>query len=154
MACLGSGGGSKVAFCLYIAQMLSTLCLDGLRGTVCVLVSPTKELAIKSYEGIKDVVLEGTAISGAYLVCGSPARKDADVATRGYNILVATPAKFLAVMKMSSRNLWYQNLRVVVFEEIGLAWRRQFCHGLEGDAEPPPKEEANLCDVQWSIQRQ
>ncbi|XP_077552340.1 ATP-dependent RNA helicase DDX18-like isoform X1 [Haemaphysalis longicornis] len=119
VACLGSGGGSKVAFCPYIAQMLSTLCLDGLRGTVCVLVSPTKELAIKSYEVIKDVVLKGTAISGAYLVCGSPARKDADVATRGYNILVATPAKFLAVMKMSSWNLWYQNLRVVVFEEIG-----------------------------------
>ncbi|XP_077549243.1 uncharacterized protein LOC144162540 isoform X1 [Haemaphysalis longicornis] len=118
VACLGSDGGSKVAFCLYIAQMLSTLCLDGLRGTVCVLVSPTKELAIKSYEVIKDVVLKGTAISGAYLVCGSPARKDADVATRGYNILVATPAKFLVVMKMSSRNLWYKNLRVVGLKRL------------------------------------
>ncbi|XP_077549246.1 uncharacterized protein LOC144162540 isoform X3 [Haemaphysalis longicornis] len=69
VACLGSDGGSKVAFCLYIAQMLSTLCLDGLRGTVCVLVSPTKELAIKSYE-------------------------------------------------MSSRNLWYKNLRVVGLKRL------------------------------------
>jgi ATP-dependent RNA helicase DDX18/HAS1 len=98
-----TGSGKTLAFLLPAIELLSRLKLRPRDGTVVLIISPTRELALQIFGVAKDVMRHHSQTLG--IVMGGANRKDeAERLRRGANLLVATPGRLLDHLHNSSAN--------------------------------------------------
>ncbi|MEQ1746861.1 MAG: DEAD/DEAH box helicase [Saprospiraceae bacterium] len=125
MGCAQTGTGKTAAFGLPILQLLDSRPGTGPRRIRCLVLTPTRELALQIGESFtnygKYTGLRNTVIFG-----GVGQKPQTDALTRGVDILVATPGRLLDLMQQGFVNL--SNIEIFVLDEADRMLDMGFVH--------------------------
>ena len=89
-----TGSGKTLAFLIPAVELLYKLKFSPRNGTGVIVISPTRELSMQTYNVVKDLLKYHSHTHG--LVMGGMNRKEeAHKLSTGINILIATPGRLL-----------------------------------------------------------
>ncbi|GBP81277.1 Probable ATP-dependent RNA helicase pitchoune [Eumeta japonica] len=113
VAAAKTGSGKTLAF-LIPAIELTNRVLD-IKGTCTIIISPTRELAMQTYNVLQQLVVLNKNITCALLIGGESKKKQAMDLAKGAKIIVATPGRLLDHMR--SKEFVFANLKCLVLDE-------------------------------------
>jgi ATP-dependent RNA helicase DDX18/HAS1 len=110
-----TGSGKTLAFLVPALQLLHQVKFLPRNGTGCIVISPTRELALQSTDVCRELCKYVSQTSG---ICmgGANRKQEADKLSRGVNILLATPGRLLDHMQ-NTKGFLYRNLMSLVIDE-------------------------------------
>lgn len=110
-----TGSGKTLAFLIPTVELLYKVRFSPRNGTGCIVISPTRELALQIYGVVRELCQFHTQTHG--IVMGGANRKaEAERLIKGTNILVATPGRLLDHLQ-NTKGLNVANLQVFVIDE-------------------------------------
>lgn len=110
-----TGSGKTLAFLIPAVELIAKLKFLPRNGTGCIVVSPTRELAMQTFGVLKEL-LKYHHHSYGLLMGGAPRTTEAERLAKGINILIATPGRLLDHLQNTSDFL-YKNLQCLVLDE-------------------------------------
>ncbi|XP_026330517.1 probable ATP-dependent RNA helicase pitchoune isoform X2 [Hyposmocoma kahamanoa] len=110
-----TGSGKTLAFLIPTIDGLIRLKFTRKHGTGCIILSPTRELALQTYQVMKKL-LSSIDLSHALIVGGEKKMKDIVALKKGANILVSTPGRLLDHLQ-STAGFNCKNLQYLVVDE-------------------------------------
>lgn len=139
LGCAQTGTGKTAAFAIPILQLLSKNQTSQHRRIKCLVLTPTRELAIQIGESFaaygKNLGLKYTVIFG-----GVPQGKQTQILRAGVDILVATPGRLLDLMQQ--RYISLSDLDILVLDEADRMLDMGFIHDIKKVlAKVPPKRQ-------------
>ncbi|MDD3665296.1 MAG: DEAD/DEAH box helicase [Bacteroidales bacterium] len=142
LGCAQTGTGKTAAFTLPILQLLGERPMhDRRKGIRCLIVTPTRELAIQIGESIEAygrfMPLKSTVIFG-----GVNQNPQADAVRRGVDILVATPGRLLDLADQGIVNL--RNIEIFVLDEADRMLDMGFIHDVKRIIALLPRQRQSL----------
>lgn len=115
LASAQTGSGKTLAFLIPVAEQLHKAKWKARNGTGCVIITPTRELALQIYGVVKDLFKYHTQTHGL-IMGGANRRSEADRLAKGVAVLVATPGRLLDHLQ-STHGFVYKNLQSLVIDE-------------------------------------
>lgn len=110
-----TGSGKTLAFLIPIIECLSRDSFKHKDGTGSIIISPTRELAIQTFEVLKELMVKHSQTYG--LLIGGMNKKDEESKiVKGVNIVVATPGRLLDHLKFT-KNFLFTKLKCLVIDE-------------------------------------
>ncbi len=143
LGCAQTGTGKTAAFSLPILQLLHTLTSGqrGRRAIQCLILTPTRELAIQIGDSIaaygRHTTLNHTVIFG-----GVGAQPQIQAVRKGIDILVATPGRLLDLMNQGFISL--KDLKIFVLDEADRMLDMGFIHDVKRILAVLPSERQSL----------
>ncbi|XP_060801989.1 ATP-dependent RNA helicase DDX18 [Amyelois transitella] len=110
-----TGSGKTLAFLIPVVDKLLKLGFTKKLGTGCIILSPTRELALQTYTVLKKLLTE-IDLSHCLIVGGEKKVKDILALQRGSNIVVSTPGRLLDHLQNTESFRCY-NLKCLVVDE-------------------------------------
>ncbi|XP_059053656.1 probable ATP-dependent RNA helicase pitchoune [Achroia grisella] len=110
-----TGSGKTLAFLIPAIDRLIKLGFNRKRGPGCIIISPTRELALQTNEVLKNL-LKDIPISHCLIVGGEKKTKDIKTLKKGANIIVSTPGRLWDHLQ-NNENLNCDNLKCLVLDE-------------------------------------
>ena len=110
-----TGSGKTLAFLLPAVEMLFNLSFKPRNGTGCLIISPTRELALQIF-GVAKELLDGHSQTFGIIMGGANRKAEAEKLAKGVNLLVATPGRLLDHL-MNTKGFVVKNLKVLVIDE-------------------------------------
>lgn len=115
LACAQTGTGKTAAFSLPIIQQLSTKKPEKFKRKIkCLIVTPTRELALQIEECVK-IYAKYTPIKSAVIFGGVPQGSQVNKLKAGVDVLIATPGRLLDLMNQGFIKL--DHLGVFILDE-------------------------------------
>jgi ATP-dependent RNA helicase DDX18/HAS1 len=110
-----TGSGKTLAFLVPALQLLHQVKFLPRNGTGCIVISPTRELALQSNDVCRELCKYVSQTSG---ICmgGANRKQEAEKLCKGVNILMATPGRLLDHMQ-NTKGFLYRNLMSLVIDE-------------------------------------
>uniref|UniRef100_A0ABD2WD22 ATP-dependent RNA helicase n=1 Tax=Trichogramma kaykai TaxID=54128 RepID=A0ABD2WD22_9HYME len=110
-----TGSGKTLAFLIPAVELIYKLEFKPRNGTGCIIISPTRELSMQTYEVLKGLTKHHNHT--CYLVMGGGDFKlEADKLKKGVNIVVATPGRLLQHLQETTDFL-FKNLQCLIIDE-------------------------------------
>ncbi|CAL1289730.1 unnamed protein product [Larinioides sclopetarius] len=94
VACAKTGSGKTLAFLIPAIELIHKVKFKVFQGTAVIILSPTRELAMQTYEVVKKL-MKYHSQTHALLVGKADYEKEKDKLQRGANLVVATPGRLL-----------------------------------------------------------
>ncbi|XP_075975944.1 ATP-dependent RNA helicase DDX18-like [Anticarsia gemmatalis] len=110
-----TGSGKTLAFLIPIVDKLINLRISAKDGTGCIILSPTRELALQTFEVLKKL-LAHIDLSHCLIVGGEKKAKDVLKLKKGANIIVSTPGRLLDHLQ-NTEKFHCNNLKILVLDE-------------------------------------
>ena len=109
-----TGSGKTLSFLIPMIELLYKVKFCPRQGTGCVIISPTRELALQIYGVVRDLCKYHSQTHG--IIMGGANRKaEADRLVKGVNILVATPGRLIDFI--SSGKIDLSGLEMLILDE-------------------------------------
>jgi len=89
-----TGSGKTLAFLIPAVEMLSAMRFKPRNGTGCIVVCPTRELALQSF-GVARELMATHSQSLGIVIGGANRRAEAEKLVKGVNLIIATPGRLL-----------------------------------------------------------
>ncbi|XP_026330509.1 ATP-dependent RNA helicase DDX18-like [Hyposmocoma kahamanoa] len=121
-----TGSGKTLAFIIPVIETVVTN-YKGLRGTCCIIISPTRELATQSHLVLQDLISHHVGITSALIIGGENRRKQSIQLSTGVHIVVATPGRLFDHMR--TKEFEYKYVKCLVLDEAD----KIFQYGFEED---------------------
>merc|ERR1719161_1948366 len=110
-----TGSGKTLAFLVPALHLLHQVKFLPRNGTGCIVISPTRELALQSHDVCRELCKYVSQTCG--IVMGGANRKqEADKLGKGLNIILCTPGRLLDHMQ-NTKGFLYRNLMSLVIDE-------------------------------------
>ncbi|GJM96956.1 hypothetical protein PR202_ga13840 [Eleusine coracana subsp. coracana] len=116
MGAAKTGSGKTLAFLIPAIELLYQLHFSSRNGTGVIVVCPTRELAIQTYNVAKELMKNHSQTLG-FVIGGNNRRSEADQLARGVNLLVATPGRLLDHLQ-NTKGFIYKRLKVEKFAKL------------------------------------
>ncbi|XP_072950064.1 ATP-dependent RNA helicase DDX18-like [Epargyreus clarus] len=110
-----TGSGKTLAFLIPIVENLIKLQFTRKQGTGCIIISPTRELALQIYEVLKKLLID-VDLTHSLIVGGEKKLKEIVRLHKGVNIIVSTPGRLLDHLQ-NTQGFSYENLKCLVLDE-------------------------------------
>nr|XP_044625200.1 ATP-dependent RNA helicase DDX18-like [Equus asinus] len=115
LAAAKTGSGKTLAFLVPAVELIVKLKFMPRNGTGVLILSPTRELAMKTFGVLKELMTHHIHTYGL-IMGGSNRSAEAQKLANGINIIVATPGRLLDHMQ-NTPGFMYKNLRCLVIDE-------------------------------------
>lgn len=115
LAAAKTGSGKTLAFLVPAVDLLYNVKFLPRNGAGCVVISPTRELAMQIYDVLRNIS-KYVSQSIALVVGGMNRRPEAEKLVKGVNILIATPGRLLDHMQ-NTKGFVYHNLVNLTIDE-------------------------------------
>ncbi|XP_052739904.1 probable ATP-dependent RNA helicase pitchoune isoform X2 [Bicyclus anynana] len=123
-----TGSGKTLAFLIPAVESVVKALADSKQGTLCIIISPTRELATQTYTVLQDIIYPHHESITATLVIGGENRKMQSAAlAEGVNIVVATPGRLFDHMR--TKEFDYRQVNCLILDEAD----KIFQYGFEED---------------------
>ncbi|XP_014367744.2 probable ATP-dependent RNA helicase pitchoune [Papilio machaon] len=109
-----TGSGKTLAFLIPVVENLLRLQFTAKHGVGCVIISPTRELALQTYEVLKKL-LAAIDLPHILIVGGVKKHKEIKLLQKGANIVVSTPGRLLDHLQNTEFNL--KNMKCLILDE-------------------------------------
>ncbi|CAB3235759.1 unnamed protein product [Arctia plantaginis] len=110
-----TGSGKTLAFLIPVVEKLIKLKMSIKEGTGCIILSPTRELALQTFK-VLEKLLDFIDLSCCLIVGGEKKAKDVIKLKKGANIVVSTPGRLLDHLQ-NTENFNCNNLKILVLDE-------------------------------------
>jgi ATP-dependent RNA helicase DDX18/HAS1 len=110
-----TGSGKTLAFLVPALQLLHTVKFLPRNGTGCIVISPTRELALQSHEVCRELCKYVSQTHGV-VMGGANRRQEAEKLAKGTNIILCTPGRLLDHMQ-NTKAFSFRNLMSLVIDE-------------------------------------
>nr|XP_021193908.2 ATP-dependent RNA helicase DDX18 [Helicoverpa armigera] len=110
-----TGSGKTLAFLIPVVDTLIKLGWSAKSGTGCVILSPTRELALQTFDVLKKLLVQ-INLSHCLIVGGEKRAKDVIKLKKGANIIVSTPGRLLDHLQ-GTENFNCDKLKCLVLDE-------------------------------------
>ncbi|CAK4629060.1 unnamed protein product [Aphanomyces euteiches] len=110
-----TGSGKTLSFLIPAVELLYKVKFTARKGTGCIVISPTRELALQIYGVVKEITKYHTQTHGI-VMGGANRRAEAERLVKGVNILIATPGRLLDHLQ-NTKGFIYRNLQIFVIDE-------------------------------------
>ncbi|KAK3149032.1 hypothetical protein QOZ80_3AG0212010 [Eleusine coracana subsp. coracana] len=124
MGAAKTGSGKTLAFLIPAIELLYQLHFSSRNGTGVIVVCPTRELAIQTYNVAKELMKNHSQTLG-FVIGGNNRRSEADQLARGVNLLVATPGRLLDHLQ-NTKGFIYKRLKCLVIDEADRILEQNF----------------------------
>ena len=138
-----TGSGKTLAFLVPCVELLHAAHWAPRNGTGCLVLSPTRELALQTY-GVTRQLLEGRHSQTHGLVIGGANRRaEVEKLLKGVSILVATPGRLLDHLQ-NTKGFSYSHLKVLVVDEADRMLEQGFEEEMRSIVKCLPKERQSI----------
>lgn len=139
-----TGSGKTLAFLIPCVELLHKAQFKNKNGTGCIVVSPTRELAMQIY-GVLDELCKHGGHSQTYglIMGGANRRTEAERLAKGVNIIVATPGRLLDHLQ-NTKGFNFRNLLALVMDEADRILEQGFEDDLRAILKLIPKERQTM----------
>ncbi|XP_030027269.2 ATP-dependent RNA helicase DDX18 isoform X1 [Manduca sexta] len=110
-----TGSGKTLAFLIPIVDNLIKHKITQKHGTFCIILSPTRELALQTFDVLTKLLVE-IDLSHCLIVGGEKKAKDVIKLQKGANIVVSTPGRLLDHMQ-NTEKFNFKNLKHLIVDE-------------------------------------
>ncbi|KAM7268639.1 hypothetical protein ACFE04_010805 [Oxalis oulophora] len=110
-----TGSGKTLAFLIPAVELMYHARVMPRNGTVFIVISPTRELAIQIHAVAKELLKYHSQTLGI-IMGGAPRKIEAEKLAKGVNLLVATPGRLLDHL-MNTKGFVYKNLKCLTIDE-------------------------------------
>ncbi|GAB9474219.1 Atp-dependent RNA helicase [Globisporangium polare] len=110
-----TGSGKTLSFLIPAIELLHKVKFTPRKGTGCVVISPTRELALQIYGVVREICKYHSQTHGI-VMGGANRRAEAERLVKGVNILVSTPGRLLDHLQ-NTKAFIYHNLQILVIDE-------------------------------------
>ncbi|KDO26135.1 hypothetical protein SPRG_08496 [Saprolegnia parasitica CBS 223.65] len=110
-----TGSGKTLSFLIPSVELLYKVKFTARKGTGCIVISPTRELALQIYGVVKEITKYHTQTHGI-VMGGANRRAEAERLVKGVNILIATPGRLLDHLQ-NTKGFIFHNLQIFVIDE-------------------------------------
>jgi ATP-dependent RNA helicase DDX18/HAS1 len=111
-----TGSGKTLAFLVPGVELLHRARYTPRNGTGCLVISPTRELALQIYGVARDLMAHGHSQTHGLVMGGANRRAEAERLAKGVNLLVATPGRLLDHLQ-NTPGFVTRSLAVLVVDE-------------------------------------
>ncbi|CAG9579739.1 unnamed protein product [Danaus chrysippus] len=132
-----TGSGKTLAFLVPVVDKLIQMKFTKEKGVGCIIISPTRELALQTNEVLK-MVLRDINLSYGLFVGGEKKLKETLLLQKGVNIVVGTPGRILDHLK-STEKFKCHNLKILILDEADKLLEAGFQNHIEGIIKKLPK---------------
>ncbi|PZC75253.1 hypothetical protein B5X24_HaOG206515 [Helicoverpa armigera] len=122
-----TGSGKTLAFLIPAVETVIKCMEKQIEGTCCIIISPTRELAIQTYTVLQELVAHHGNITYALVIGGENRKKQSLELSTGVHIVVATPGRLFDHMR--TKEFDYRNVCCLVLDEAD----KIFQYGFEED---------------------
>ena len=102
-----TGSGKTLAFLIPCVELMARVHWKRTDGTCCIIISPTRELALQSYSTARDLLREHPSITHGLIMGGGKRKPEQQQLERGIGLLVATPGRLLDHLNVCSFFLFF-----------------------------------------------
>ncbi|TDH68716.1 hypothetical protein CCR75_009175 [Bremia lactucae] len=110
-----TGSGKTLSFLIPAIELLHKVRFTARKGTGCIVISPTRELALQIYGVVRDICKYHSQTHGI-VMGGANRRAEAERLVKGVNILISTPGRLLDHLQ-NTKAFIYHNLQILVIDE-------------------------------------
>lgn len=111
-----TGSGKTLAFLIPALQMLYRLKVSSRHGTVVIIISPVRELAIQIYDVAKKLLTFDSSKTVALIHGGSNTKMERKKLSDGANVVISTPGRLLDHLR-NTQGFKFDNLSMLVMDE-------------------------------------
>lgn len=122
-----TGSGKTLAFLIPVVENVIRCMSKPIQGTFCIIVSPTRELAIQTYTVLQDLIAHHNNITSALVIGGENRKKQSAQLATGVHIVISTPGRLFDHMR--TKEFDYRNVNCLVLDEAD----KIFQYGFEED---------------------
>ncbi|CCI48540.1 hypothetical protein ABG067_000573 [Albugo candida] len=115
IAAAKTGSGKTLSFLIPTIELLHKVNFNPRRGTGCIIISPTRELALQIYGVVRDLCRYHSQTHGI-IMGGANRGAEAERLSKGVNILVSTPGRLLDHLQ-NTKGFLVHNLQILVIDE-------------------------------------
>ncbi|CAH0723692.1 unnamed protein product, partial [Brenthis ino] len=133
-----TGSGKTLAFLVPIIEKLINLGFTKSHGIGCIIISPTRELALQTYEVLKKLIVN-INLTHSLAVGGEKKLKEVASLQKGVNIIVGTPGRILDHLE-NTANFKCYNLKCLVLDEADKLLEAGFERHIIGIIKKLPKK--------------
>jgi ATP-dependent RNA helicase DDX18/HAS1 len=135
-----TGSGKTLAFVVPCLELLHKTKFTTKNGTGCLIISPTRELALQIYGVVSEICSHGKFSQTHGLIMGGANRRtEADRLIKGVNIVVATPGRLLDHL-LNTTGFIIRNLLALCIDEADRILEEGFEDDLRSILKVLPKE--------------
>eukprot|EP00644_Phytophthora_capsici_P005466 jgi/Phyca11/4402/fgenesh1_pm.PHYCAscaffold_1_\ len=106
-----TGSGKTLSFLIPAVELLHKVRFTARKGTGCIVISPTRELALQIYGVVRDICKYHSQTHGI-VMGGANRRAEAERLVKGVNILISTPGRLLDHLQ-NTKAFIYHNLQIL-----------------------------------------
>uniref|UniRef100_K3XAF9 ATP-dependent RNA helicase n=1 Tax=Globisporangium ultimum (strain ATCC 200006 / CBS 805.95 / DAOM BR144) TaxID=431595 RepID=K3XAF9_GLOUD len=110
-----TGSGKTLSFLIPAIELLHKVKFTPRKGTGCIVISPTRELALQIYGVVREICKYHSQTHGI-VMGGANRRAEAERLVKGVNILISTPGRLLDHLQ-NTKAFIYHNLQILVIDE-------------------------------------
>ncbi|XP_008558755.1 probable ATP-dependent RNA helicase pitchoune [Microplitis demolitor] len=110
-----TGSGKTLAFLIPAVELIYKLKFMPRNGAGCIIISPTRELAMQTYEVLKELMKYHHHTFGL-LMGGASRQAEAQKLAKGINILVVTPGRLIDHLQ-NTPDFLFKNLQCLIIDE-------------------------------------
>ncbi|KAF1330783.1 Atp-dependent RNA helicase, partial [Globisporangium splendens] len=110
-----TGSGKTLSFLIPAIELLHKVKFTSRKGTGCIVISPTRELALQIYGVVREICKYHSQTHGI-VMGGANRRAEAERLVKGVNILISTPGRLLDHLQ-NTKAFIYHNLQILVIDE-------------------------------------
>lgn len=110
-----TGSGKTLSFLIPSVELLHKVKFTTRKGTGCIVISPTRELALQIYGVVREICKYHSQTHGI-VMGGANRRAEAEKLIKGVNILISTPGRLLDHLQ-NTKGFIYHNLQILVIDE-------------------------------------
>nr|CCA26039.1 DEAD box helicase putative [Albugo laibachii Nc14] len=115
IAAAKTGSGKTLSFLIPTIELLHKVNFNPRRGAGCIIISPTRELALQIYGVVRDLCRYHSQTHGI-IMGGANRGAEAERLSKGVNILVSTPGRLLDHLQ-NTKGFLVHNLQILVIDE-------------------------------------
>ncbi|OWR49214.1 putative DEAD box ATP-dependent RNA helicase [Danaus plexippus plexippus] len=148
-----TGSGKTLAFLIPVVELVSSLIKEHQKGTLAIIVSPTRELAIQTFAVLQEIITHHELMTSLLVIGGENRKKQSSELSKGIHIVVATPGRLYDHMR--TKEFDYSSVKCLVLDEAD----KIFQFGFEEDIKQIVNRLPNLAargldipEVNWIVQ--
>lgn len=126
LASAKTGSGKTLAFIIPIVELLRNIGFQYKSGIGSIIISPTRELAMQTYDVAKEMCNNGHNITVGLAVGGTNRKTESFKIKKGVNILIATPGRLLDHLYHGKEYTSLKNFKILIIDEADLILQQGF----------------------------
>ncbi|KAL7303479.1 hypothetical protein TKK_0004659 [Trichogramma kaykai] len=111
-----TGSGKTLAFLIPAIELIKKMEFNPKHGTGCIVISPTRELAMQIFDVLDDLMKKYHYITYGLLMGGANRSTEASQLKKGINIVIATPGRLLDHLQ-NTASFTFKNLKCLIIDE-------------------------------------